>query len=458
MSQTSRDLADGGDRVQDYNTDNDTRHAPIKFLDAKKSDLMTIMPRALAEQADSGGKHRVDLLYELALLWRKYKDDGEFSISQKLLDELYTSTYRRKLRDILKAVATPIRTHSNYAGSVRCKGYRFNISRPKKAPTYNGIPEDEPDDHNKSDGSEVPAKLIRVVIPAAWLWDRYERWTGICDRNDWTSRLDLDGRTEWGRPLFAALDEIRIPATVETARLTERGVVKMARRKRGRCYDPITNLRKDLRRDSLIDGEPIAEVDIHACYTAVLISKLPAGKAKDKANAAMQTGWYAQFDESYDEWFDAKVASGRGYINEAGERMLRLDDDPTHDKPASIKVEYQRQCLFWRDPRDESNPLRVTLRRLHPEFCHLIETLRQRMTPSELSDVLTRAEGSLVVDSAMAELERAGITAKPNHDGVLVPKSRVNEAREILLQVCEWHLGFRPKVTDKASDRITATA
>ncbi|MBM3965372.1 MAG: hypothetical protein FJ308_09950, partial [Planctomycetes bacterium] len=255
MSQTSRDLVYGGDRAQDYNTDNDTRHAPIKFLDAKKSDLSTTIPRALAEHANRSKKHRDNLLYELAILWRKYKDDGEFSISQKLLDELYTSTFRRKLRDILKAVATPIRKHSNYAETVRCKSYRFNISRPKKAPTYNGIPEDEADGHDKFDGSEVPSKLIQVVIPAAWLWDRYERWTSICDRNDWTSRLDLYGRTEWGRPLFAALDEIRIPATVETARLTERGVVKMARRKRGRCYDPITNLRKDLRRDSLINGE-----------------------------------------------------------------------------------------------------------------------------------------------------------------------------------------------------------
>jgi hypothetical protein len=234
-------------------------------------------------------------------------------------------------------------------------------------------------------------------------------------------------------------------------------VVKLARRKRGRCYDPLTNLRKDLRRDSLIDGEPIAEVDIHACYTCLLVSKLPAGTAKNKAIAALQTDWYAQFEESYAKWFDGQIESGRGYINEAGQWMLRLDNDPEHDTPASIKVEYQRQCLFWRDPRDESNPLRVALRRLHPELCHLIETLRQRMTPSKLSDVLTRAEGSLVVDSAVAELERAGITAKPNHDGILVPVSRKDEAKKILLGVCRWHLGFEPRVSIKASDSIMAT-
>jgi hypothetical protein len=198
-------------------------------------------------------------------------------------------------------------------------------------------------------------------------------------------------------------------------------------------------------------------VDIHACYTCLLVSKLPDGTAKNKAIAALKTDWYSQFEESYAKWFDDQIASGRGYINEAGQWMLRLDDDPEHDKPASIKVEYQRQCLFWRDPRDESNPLRVALRRLHPELCYLIETLRQRMTPSNLSDVLTRAEGSLVVDSAVPELERVGITAKSNHDGILVPVSRKDEAKKILLGVCEWHLGLRPRVSIKASDSIMAT-
>jgi hypothetical protein len=414
------------------------------------------MPRALAELADRGGKHRVNLRYEFAILWRHFKDDGEFRVAMRMLDLMYTGHFRKKFKEILDATATPVKTHSSFAGSVRSRTYKFKFRRPKKAPTYNSIPDSEPDSTENPLHSTVPSDLIQVTVPAAWLWDRYERWTLICERNDWTSSLDLDGRTEWGRPLFAALDKIQIPDTAETARLTKRGVVKLARRKRGRCYDPLTNLRKDLRRDSLIDGEPIAEVDIHACYTSLLVSKLPAGTAKDKAIAALQTDWYAQFKESYAQWFDAQVASGRGYINEAGQWMLRLDDDPEHDKPASIKVEYQRQCLFWRDPRDESNPLRVALRRLHPELCNLIETLRQRMTPSELSDVLTRAEGSLVVDSAVAELERAGITAKSNHDGILVPTSRVEEAREILLGVCEWHLGFSSRVSIKKSESIIA--
>ena len=78
------------------------------------------------------------------------------------------------------------------------------------------------------------------------------------------------------------------------------------------------------------------------------------------------------------------------------------------------------------------------------------------MTPTELSGVLTRAEGSLVVDYAMSELERAGIVAMPIHDAVVVPVSQADAARAILLSVCEWHLGFRPKVSIKATESITA--
>ncbi len=456
MSRASRDLVDGGDRRQDCNTNNDTRRAPILFLDARNCDTRTNMPRALAELADRRGKHRDNLRYELALLWRRFMNDGEFRVSMRMIENLYTSHFRREFKEILDATATPVKTHSSFPGSIRSRTYKFRFRRPKKAPIYNDIPEDEPVTPKVSISSTVPSARIRVTIPAAWLWDRYERWADICKRNDWTSSLDLDGRTDWGRPLFATLDSVLIPETTETARLTKQGVVKIARRKRGRCYHVLTNLRKNLRREILIDGEPVAEVDIHACYSALLISKLRAGKAKDKAIEALRSDWYSQFQEAYAEWFRTQLASGRGYIGDDGRWMLRMDDDPSHDVPASIKVEYQRQCLFWRDPRDSSNPLRVTLRQLHPELCSLIESRRSRMTPTQLSDVLTRAEGRIVVDCATSELERAGIKSCSIHDAVVVPVSRVDDAYAILLDVCQWHLGFAPRVSKKTATPIIA--
>lgn len=454
MSRASQDRGDSGNRRQDCNIDKHTRLVPVLFLGARNCDLKTTIPRALAEQTDGRRKHRESLLYEFAILWRRFVQDGEFRVSMELLDELYTSHFRRAFKAILDATATRVKTHSNFAGRARSRTYKFKFHRLKKAPTYSDIPEGEPDGHEGADGSTGHPGMIRVTVPGAWLFNRYERWTGICERNGWISSLDLDGRTDWGRPLFAGFDKMLIPEAAETTRLVKQGVVKIARRKRGRCYHPLTNLRKDLRRRCLIDGEQTAEVDIHACYTALLISKMPDGEAKDRAIAVLQTDWYAQFNESYAKWFDAQVASGRGYINEAGQWMLRLDDDPEHDKPASIKVEYQRQCLFWRDPRDESNPLRVTLRRLHPELCYLIEAWRKRMTPTMLSDVLTRAEGTLVVDFVMAELERAGITAISIHDAVVVRASRAEDARKLLLGVCEWCLGFEPRVSNKVSKSI----
>ncbi len=451
MSRTSRNLEDGGDRTLDFNTDEEVQRVPIRFFDPGTQDWTISMPRELAEHASVAGKHREDLLRELAILYRRYVRDGEFSISYALVDQLYTSAFRRKLMAILADTATCTKKHLNLRNSKRCRRYRFNFKRPKKAPRYNDIPDDGDDD---------PAFLlpnrIHITIPAAWLWNRYERWFAICDRYGWTSNLDFDGRTDWGVPLFKALGSALIPDTAETERLTKRGVVKCAVRKRGRCYHPLTNLRKDLRRATLFDGEPIAEVDIHACYTALLISLMHEGPAKNRAIKAVQSDWYAQFQNAYEEWFRTQIARGNGYVADNGQWMLRLDDDAAHDTPASIKVEYQRQCLFWRDPRQKSRTLRLELRRLHPEFCHFIQGLRRRLTPTELSDVLMRAEGSLVVDSAMAELERAGIKVLSNHDAVIVNYSQANDAREILLGVCRWHLGFEPRVTIKTGEIATA--
>lgn len=78
MSRASQVLVDGGDRERDYNKNNETRRAPINFLDAEHGDLRTTIPRALAAHADGGGKHRQDLLRELAILWHRFVEDGEF--------------------------------------------------------------------------------------------------------------------------------------------------------------------------------------------------------------------------------------------------------------------------------------------------------------------------------------------------------------------------------------------
>ena len=111
----------------------------------------------------------------------------------------------------------------------------------------------------------------------------------------------------------------------------------------------------------------------------------------------------------------------------------------------------QLSVLCWPRCTFESCPFH-TAARLHPELCTLIEHWRKRLSPTKLSDVLTRSEGSLVVDYAANELERAGIIAIPIHDAVVVPASRADEARVILLGVCRWHLGFEPRVSIKESE------
>lgn len=420
------------------------KYKPIKFLEPRQTDRTIMVPAELVAHADGGKSHAEDLKFVLALLWSTYVARGEFRVSTKMLDELHGSCFRRKLISILGAVAVTTKNHSTHEGSVRCRTREFKYRRPEQAPTYSGIPVDP------SGGPCVMSTaMVAVSIPARWLWDRYERWSEVCKKHGWTSYLDLDGRTDWGRPLLETLDRVEVPVRPETERLTERGVLRAAHRIDGRCYHPLTNLKKEIRRACLIDGEPTAEVDIHACYSCFLVSRLPDGPSKDNAIHALQTDWYRQFEPAYRQWLLDQEAAGRTYRDASGRWMMRLDDDPKHDTPASIKIESQRQCLFWRDGRLKSNPLRETLRRLHPELCDLVEGWRRNMTPSELSEVLTRAEGSMVVDSAMSELERSGIGAITIHDACVVPESRAQEARDVMLSVAEWHLGFRPRISIK---------
>jgi hypothetical protein len=374
--------------------------------------------------------------------------DGEFSVSMTMAELLYTSQFRRKLRAILADTSTPTKNHSAYPGNTRCRCYEFKLGnlQTQKAPTYSGVPMGG----MVWDGS---ADLRTVKSPGLWLCSRTEKWDAICTEHDWTNHLDVDGRTDWGRPIHEALAATLVPVTRETKRLRE-GVVPIKRRRHGRCYHPLTNLRKDLRRDCQLNGESAVEVDIHACYSAILISQLAEGQPKNRAIEAVQGDWYSQFDGAYSGWLLEQERKGVAYHSDRW--MIRVDDDPAHDAPASIKVEYQRQCLFWRDNRAGRNPLRQTLRELHPELCGLIESLRARLTPTDLSHVLTHAEGSLVVDSALAELERLEINAIPIHDAVVVPESKAEQARAVMLAVAEWHLGFRPRITVKQRSQKNA--
>lgn len=413
----------------------------IKFLPPGETDLTITVHYKLIEHANQGAKHKTELLYELALCWRRYLRDGEFGVSTAMLNERYGSRFREKLIAILNQTTIVTKGYSSYPETARCKTRAFKFEG-KKCATYSGIP-------GSFRVSIDPAVMRPVTIPGSWLWDRYERWSAICVQMGCVSQLDLDGRTEWGAPIHTAIESTTVPLADETRRLTHHGVVNVKRRKHGRVYHCLTNMPKDLRRASEIDGEPTVEIDLHACYTLLLVEKLPDGEAKDRAIAVLQSDWYGQFEGAYKQWLAMKREEGIAYQNDGGVWMLRIDDDPSHDVKASIKVEYQRQCLFWRDNRARSNPLRNVLRRLHPELCQVIEDFRFRLTPTELSHVLTRGEGSMMVDSALVELHHRGIKAFGIHDAVVVPESKAAQAYETLMKVAEWHLGFRPRISRK---------
>ncbi len=462
MSQVLRSPGDGGDGHQGGEENECIRLAPIRFLELGERDWVVSVPRELVEQANRSKKHHDNLLYEIALKWRqsrrRHKKHRKFHVSMRMLNYLYNPYVRRVFKKILDSTATTARNHSNYPGNRRTRLYKFNNFGSKKAPTYHTSGSSIDSNASNATGtdnmhairSNLRTELIRVTIPGRWLRLRYLKKSAICEQWGWISKLDLDGRTEWGRWLFASLDRVSMPVTDETSRLTSRGVTRLAKRRYGRVYHPISNLRKGIRRECLIDGEPIAEVDIHACYTCLLVSDMHPGESRDKAIAYLMTDWYSQFDVFFAGWFEKQVECGLGYISKSGTRILRSGNSQTHDQPLSIKKEYSRQCLFWADSRDISNPLRVFFRSIHPELCDMIIARRKRMSASDLSRKLTQREGSIVVDTAMAEFARAGIAAIPLHDAVMVQASRATATQEILLDVCERKLGFRPKISIKS--------
>lgn len=430
------------------------KYLPLKLIDSRDHDMHIMVHRDLVEAVNQvTGKHREPILYELALCWRRYLRDGEFGVSTKLLDHLHNAKVRLKIVSILNNLTETVANHCTHQFSSRCKSRRFTLSGvTEKGTTYNSTP-------GQSPGLTCPSHLLTpIVIPAEWLHSRHIRWTEYCDENNLTQNLDIDGRTEWGAATFKTLDATELPAeppadasdeTVKHHRaLTRTGVLRCVKRKHGRCYHPLSNLNKTIRRMSRIDSQGVKEVDVHACYSALLTAQLPASEGKARTIQELQTGWYDQFAGAYESHMERLAANGKAYRQD-GKWMMRVDDDPAHDEPACVKVEFQRQCLFWQDSRLKSRPLWAVLRKRHPELARLIGRYRSRMDGSRLSHVIQQAEGRMMIDDLLPALHRRGILALSNHDGMIVPSQYASVAAEIMELICHKHLGFVPRVAIK---------
>ncbi len=290
-------------------------------------------------------------------------------------------------------------------------------------------------------------------VAHGWLEIRHLLWSQYCREFGLRQNYDATGNeTPWGRAVHDGLDLLELPTIcpppnderriafandgrnvddymesqqARLNKLTGSGVRRSAVRPGGRCYHAATGLAREIRPLLMIGDESVAECDQHASYWCTLVGMLPDCEEKQRAVAKLQSGdWYGQFDYSC------------------------LPEGSNH------KVEFQKQCLFGKDKRNKSNPLRGQLRKKYPHLANLIAYLQRKHGVRRLSKLLTEGEGTAFVDGAMVELHAMGIPTIGNHDGLICRLTDVDVVRMVLLRILTEHLGFAPKIKVKSSSEI----
>ncbi len=255
-----------------------------------------------------------------------------------------------------------------------------------------------------------------------------------CENNGIEPACDFDGSSLLVRPHLKQSRSIEIPSDgswmdkktgkklafakwfVESA--ISGSLLGVVYRKDGRSYHPACMMPRDLRKQSLLDGEPLTECDLGSCYFACLTSMLPDCDERTRLISSLQAGSF------YEELFE-----------EAG---LELD-----------KPRVQKEILFNHDlGRRKQWLLFDALERLYPGLSYIIERLRKRYGPSGFSKVLMRIEGQ-VMDIAWTSLVKTGIKSLRLHDAMLCAESSATKVCEAIRQAGLFVLGFIPRVSVK---------
>jgi len=280
----------------------------------------------------------------------------------------------------------------------------------------------------------LPGYTRLVVVDDQWLNHRREQWLAWCKKNGTSPSCDFDGSSLLGAAAIEAISSIELPA--DDSWMAEKTGRKLAfakwfvdsaingtllgvvYRKDGRSYHPGCMMPRDLRRQSLLDGEPLTECDLGSCYFACLASMLPDCDEKERLISSLKSGSF------YAELFE-----------EAG---LELD-----------KPRVQKEILFNHDlGRRKQWLLFDALARLYPGLTYIIERLRKKHGPSGFSKVLMRIEGQ-VMDLAWTSLAKLGVKSLRLHDAMLCAESQAAKVSDAIRSAGLFVLGFVPRVSIK---------
>ncbi len=191
----------------------------------------------------------------------------------------------------------------------------------------------------------------------------------------------------------------------------------------GRCYYPLTNQPKILRRQHLkfdCNGqiEASAEVDMSATYWVLLTSMLDSSRCRAQLIRDLTDGLFYQ--------------------------KLNREIGSSFTDTQELKAAVQKDCLFGRQDFGKTL-LFSAMERLYPDLARLIRHKRTHHSVSWLSDVLTNAEASFFIDKLLPFIVDADVPALPVHDAVIVPASRAKEVESWSRDLASEHFGFCPK-------------
>lgn len=291
----------------------------------------------------------------------------------------------------------------------------------------------------------VASDVNWMFLSSLWLGCRRKLWNLVTLPLGWADSIDLQGNTPWGNALNQSILKVYIPKKFLVAHHLKKEVRDLLRnrfqvafplmntRKHGRVYHPLSGIKREVRSEIVVNGEGVVECDLHAAYWAILAHLLRRDGFRDEKliSELQNRRFYELFRPSFEQMLD---------------RQNR-----------NLKVEVNKQCLFYRDHRISSRPLWRVLQNNHPQLAEFIRKLRQNNTASQLSDVIQRIEGSIMVDGALVKCFQESGFCISYHDGLMVQQSFAPRAVQIIGEYADARLGFRPPIALKRGEHSVPT-
>jgi hypothetical protein len=196
----------------------------------------------------------------------------------------------------------------------------------------------------------------------------------------------------------------------------------------GRVYGDWQGLTEDQRLQLNIEGEPVCEIDIKACYLAIAYSQFGNGTLpEDDPYSSVKFVRECGDPDRRKQFRTACKLLVVAYLGKQGE-MTQFPKGRQEAKEAKIIPFKKRYGLAQNVDFYLSQIMKA-----HPAL----------QLQKSLGDDLMYRESSIVVGAIMALLD-LGVVSYPVHDCLIVPLSHKDKAVEILSDTTRNHLGFVP--------------